>query len=65
MHRSFGYDLLEPVRRDFDHVLTQCGQRPRRGRSAESAVRPDYTLLEHARDFAGALRWFTGARAPY
>jgi len=28
-------------------------------------VRQDYTLLEHARDFAGALRWFTGARAPY
>ena len=25
LHRSFGYDLLEPVRRDFDTVLERCG----------------------------------------
>jgi asparagine synthase (glutamine-hydrolysing) len=24
-HRGFGYDLMEPVRRDFDSVLARCG----------------------------------------
>ena len=25
MHRSFGYDVLEPVHRDFSVVLERCG----------------------------------------
>jgi asparagine synthase (glutamine-hydrolysing) len=63
VHHSFGYGLLEPLRRDFDHVLMKCDDLDAAIR--ESAVRQDYTIWEHARDFAGALRWFTGAKAPY
>lgn len=56
LHRSFGYDLLEPVRRDFDSVLTRCGNDLDRA-IAEGIARPDYTVLEHARDLVGAARW--------
>jgi len=56
LHRSFGYDLLEPVRRDFDTVLVRCGHDLDRA-IADSDARLDYNLLEHARDFAGAARW--------
>ncbi|MGC4892600.1 asparagine synthetase B family protein [Micromonospora sp. DT31] len=56
LHRSFGYDLLEPVRRDFDSVLTRCGNDLGRA-IAEGMARPDYTMLEHARDLIGAARW--------
>jgi asparagine synthase (glutamine-hydrolysing) len=56
MHRSFGYDLLEPVRRDFSVVLGQCGLDVDRAVAATKA-RQDYTPVEHARDLAGALRW--------
>jgi asparagine synthase (glutamine-hydrolysing) len=56
IHRSFGYDLLEPVRRDFSAVLEQCGHDLDRA-IAEGAARPDYSLREHARDLAGAVRW--------
>ena len=56
LHRSFGYDLLEPVRRDFDSVLTRCGNDLDRA-IAEGMARPDYTVLEHARDLVGAARW--------
>ncbi len=58
LHRSFGYDLLEPVRRDFDAVLLGCGNDLDKA-LAEQAARQDYTLGEHARDFAGALEWNT------
>jgi len=58
LHRSFGYDLLEPVRRDFDTVLLKCDNDLDRA-LAEGAARQDYTLLEHARDLAGAARWNT------
>jgi asparagine synthase (glutamine-hydrolysing) len=56
MHRSFGYDLLDPVRRDFSTLLDQCGYDLDRA-IAQSKARPDYTVREHARDRAGALRW--------
>ncbi|QKW14905.1 asparagine synthetase B [Verrucosispora sp. NA02020] len=56
LHRSFGYDLLEPVRRDFDSVLTRCGNDLDAAMAAGRA-RPDYTMLEHARDLVGAARW--------
>ena len=52
MHRSFGYDLLEPVRRDFSTVLERCGHDLYR--AVEAAARQDYTVVEHARDLAGA-----------
>ena len=56
LHRSFGYDLLEPVRRDFDTVLTRCGN-DLDAAIADGLARPDYTVLEHARDLVGAARW--------
>ena len=56
MHRSFGYDLFEPVRRDFSVVLGQCDLDLDRAMAA-TAARHDYTAAEHARDLAGALRW--------
>ncbi|MFI6264814.1 asparagine synthetase B family protein [Micromonospora sp. NPDC051006] len=56
LHRSFGYHLLEPVRRDFDNVLTRCGNDLDRA-IAHGIARPDYTVLEHARDLVGAAKW--------
>lgn len=56
MYRSFGYQALGPMRRDFsivlanhDHDLTAA--------VAAAEREEDYTALEHARDFAGAVRW--------
>jgi asparagine synthase (glutamine-hydrolysing) len=56
IHRSFGYDALEPVRRDFDTVLEAAGHDLDRA-LADAAARPDYRVSERARDLAGALRW--------
>jgi asparagine synthase (glutamine-hydrolysing) len=56
LHRSFGYDLLDPVRRDFSILLTECGYDLDQA-IAQSRARLDYTTIEHARDLAGALRW--------
>ncbi|MEH0828354.1 MULTISPECIES: asparagine synthetase B family protein [unclassified Micromonospora] len=56
LHRGFGYDRLEPVRRDFDTVLTRCGNDLDRA-IADGLARPDYTVLEHARDLVGAAKW--------
>jgi asparagine synthase (glutamine-hydrolysing) len=58
LHRSFGYDRLEPVRRDFDTVLDRCGHDLDRA-IADAAARQDYRLAERARDLAGAARWNT------
>jgi asparagine synthase (glutamine-hydrolysing) len=60
MHRSFGYDLLEPVRRDFSVVLGRCDLNLDRALAA-AVARHDYTAAEHARDLAGALRWNAAA----
>jgi asparagine synthase (glutamine-hydrolysing) len=56
LYRSFGYDLLEPMRRDFSTVLERCGHDLDRA-VADGAARPDYNAWERARDFAGAARW--------
>jgi asparagine synthase (glutamine-hydrolysing) len=56
LYRSFGYGLLEPMRRDFDTVLERNGHDLDRA-IADGAARPDYTLAERARDLAGAARW--------
>ena len=56
MQRSFGYDLFQPVRRDFSVLLGQNGHDLDRALAAADA-RHDYTAAEHARDLAGALRW--------
>ena len=55
MYRSFGYDLLEPLRRDFSVALRQAGGDLDTATAPEAAGR-DYTPLEHARDLAGAVR---------
>jgi asparagine synthase (glutamine-hydrolysing) len=60
MHSSFGYDLLEPVRRDFSVVLGRCDLDLDRAIAA-TAARHDYTAAEHVRDLAGALRWNAAA----
>lgn len=52
MHRSFGYDLLGPVRRDFSAALARCDLDLDRAISEQSAC----TVGEHARDLLGALR---------
>jgi asparagine synthase (glutamine-hydrolysing) len=56
IYRSFGYERLGPMRRDFSIVLEEHGL------DLDSAlhgarVRPDYSIADHARDLAGALRW--------
>jgi asparagine synthase (glutamine-hydrolysing) len=60
MQRSFGYDLLAPVRRDFSVVLSQCDH-DLDGALAQAGARADYTAMEHARDLAGAVRWNAAA----
>jgi asparagine synthase (glutamine-hydrolysing) len=55
LHRSLGYGLLEPVRRDFDTVLERCGHDLDLA-IADSQARLDYNAFERARDFAGAVR---------
>jgi asparagine synthase (glutamine-hydrolysing) len=60
LHRSFGYDLLAPVRRDFDTVLNRCGHDLDLA-IADSEARVDYNVAERARDLAGAVRWNTVA----
>jgi asparagine synthase (glutamine-hydrolysing) len=54
-HRSFGYDLREPVRRDFSTVLTRCDHDLDRA-VRDGAARTDYSAAEHTRDLLGAIR---------
>ncbi len=65
LHRSFGYDRHQPVRRDFSVVLDRCGH------DLDTAIARardggDYSRREHARDLAGAVKWnavaMTGSR---
>ncbi len=56
IYRSFGYDQLGPMRRDFSVVLTEHDLDLDRA-LADAQRQPDYTLTDHARDLAGALRW--------
>ena len=56
IYRSFGYERLGPMRRDFSIVLEEHGL------DLEQAlhhieIQPDYSMTDHARDLAGALRW--------
>ncbi len=55
IHRSFGYGLHEPVRRDFSVLLGQCGNDLDLAIARASAGQ-DYSPREHARDLAGAIR---------
>ena len=56
IYRSFGYQVLAPLQRDFSEVLKDHHYDLD---AAVDAARParDLTVLEHARDFAGAVRW--------
>ncbi len=56
IYRSFGYDALGPMRRDFSVVLAQQGNDLERAVAA-AELAEDYTAAERLRDFAGALRW--------
>jgi asparagine synthase (glutamine-hydrolysing) len=60
LHRSMGYDLCAPVRRDFSTVLAASGHDLD---LALAAARGDYTAPERARDLAGALKWNAAATA--
>ena len=60
IHRSFGYHLHEPVRRDFSVLLSQCGNDLDLAIS-QAAARLDYSTREHARDLAGAAKWNAAA----
>jgi asparagine synthase (glutamine-hydrolysing) len=61
-YRSFGYDLAEPMRRDFSSVLERNGLDLDRALAAPDRWR-DYTAAEHARDLAGAVKWNLTAAA--
>ncbi|MHB1711314.1 MAG: asparagine synthetase B family protein [Acidimicrobiales bacterium] len=56
IYRSFGYDLAEPMRRDFSYVLERNHLDLDRT-LAGGAMHRDYTVREHARDLVGAVRW--------
>lgn len=55
-YRGFGYGLHAPMHRDFSIELARAGNDFDAAVAAASR-REDYTRAEHARDFAGALRW--------
>jgi|SRR5579875_1022036 asparagine synthase (glutamine-hydrolysing) len=56
IYRSLGYDRLGPMRRDFSIVLGEHGLDLDRA-LRDIDARPDYSIADHARDLAGALRW--------
>ena len=58
LYRSFGYEQLGPMRRDFSVVLAAHGLDLDRA-LADVQAQPDYSFADHARDLAGALRWNT------
>ena len=56
IYRSFGYEQLGPMRRDFSIVLAEHGLDLDRALQ-DARIQPDYSVADHARDLAGALRW--------
>ena len=56
IYRSYGYDVLGPMRRDFSVELLRHDN-DLGAALAAAAKGGDYTTLERVRDFAGALRW--------
>jgi asparagine synthase (glutamine-hydrolysing) len=56
IYRSFEYDRLGPMRRDFSIVLEEHGLDLERALH-DVDMQPDYSIADHARDLAGALRW--------
>jgi asparagine synthase (glutamine-hydrolysing) len=56
IYRSYGYDVLGPMRRDFSVELLRHDN-DLDAALAAAAKGGDYTTSERVRDFAGALRW--------
>ena len=56
IYRSFGYEEFGPMRRDFSIVLAKHGLDLDRALN-DMNIQPDYSIADHARDLAGALRW--------
>ncbi len=56
MYRSFGYNLAEPMRRDFSYVLERNNLDLDRTLT-DGSMHHDYTVREHFRDLIGAVRW--------
>jgi asparagine synthase (glutamine-hydrolysing) len=56
IYRSFGYEQLGPMRRDFSIVLAEHDLDLDRALQ-DARIQPDYSIADHARDLAGALRW--------
>jgi asparagine synthase (glutamine-hydrolysing) len=56
IYRSYGYEQLGPMRRDFSIVLGEHGLDLDRA-LRDVRAQPDYSVAEHARDLAGAIRW--------
>src|SRR5215467_5717683 len=56
IYRSFGYERLGPMRRDFSIVLAEHGLDLDQALHGIN-IQPDYSITDHARDLAGALRW--------
>lgn len=56
IYRSYGYEALGPMRRDFSRVLDESDHDLERAVLAAQSAR-DLTPAEHARDFVGAVRW--------
>lgn len=69
IYRSFGYDVLGPMRRDFSIELLRHAN-DLDAALAAAAMGADYSPAERVRDLAGALRWnlrnavFAGRAAP-
>src|ERR1700722_16068822 len=56
IYRSFGYEEFAPMRRDFSIVLAEHGLDLDRALD-DMNIQRDYSIADHARDLAGALRW--------
>jgi asparagine synthase (glutamine-hydrolysing) len=63
IYRSFGYEALGPMRRDFSSVL-RSHNFDLEAAIAAAETAQDYSTAERTRDFAGAVRWNAQALLP-
>jgi asparagine synthase (glutamine-hydrolysing) len=56
IYRSYGYDAIGPMRRDFWRVLQDSDHDLERALADAENAR-DFTPAEHAREVAGAVKW--------
>ena len=64
IYRSYGYEAIGPMRRDFWRVLQDADHDLDRALADAENAR-DFTAAEHAREVAGAVKWnvINGVRA--